>query len=34
MGIYKRYFDLIAAGRKTTEIRVATPATRKLKKVH
>lgn len=22
MGIYKRYFDLIAAGRKTTEIRV------------
>ncbi|MGH3755121.1 MAG: ASCH domain-containing protein [Pseudonocardiaceae bacterium] len=22
MGIYKRYFDLIASGRKTTEIRV------------
>jgi ASC-1-like (ASCH) protein len=31
MGIYKRYFDLIAAGRKTTEIRVNDSSRRKIK---
>jgi ASC-1-like (ASCH) protein len=30
MGIYKRYFDLIAAGRKTTEIRVNDSSRRKI----
>lgn len=32
MGIYKRYFDLIAAGRKTTEIRVNDSSRKKIKK--
>jgi ASC-1-like (ASCH) protein len=32
MGIYKRYFDLIATGRKTTEIRVNDSSRRKIKK--
>jgi ASC-1-like (ASCH) protein len=31
MGIYKRYFDLIAAGRKTTEIRVNDSSRKKIK---
>jgi ASC-1-like (ASCH) protein len=31
MGIYKRYFDLIAAGVKTTEIRVNDASRRKIK---
>jgi ASC-1-like (ASCH) protein len=31
MGIYKRYFDLIATGRKTTEIRVNDASRRKIK---
>jgi ASC-1-like (ASCH) protein len=31
MGIYKRYFDLIATGRKTTEIRVNDSSHRKIK---
>ena len=31
MGIYKRYFDLIAQGRKTTEIRVNDSSRRKIK---
>jgi ASC-1-like (ASCH) protein len=31
MGIYKRYFDLIAAGRKTIEIRVNDSSRRKIK---
>jgi ASC-1-like (ASCH) protein len=31
MGIYKRYFDLIVAGRKTTEIRVNDPSRQKIK---
>jgi ASC-1-like (ASCH) protein len=31
MGIYKRYFDLIAAGRKSTEIRVNDSSRRKIK---
>lgn len=31
MGIYKRYFDLIAAGRKTTEIRVNDSSRAKIK---
>jgi ASC-1-like (ASCH) protein len=31
MGIYKRYFDLIATGRKTTEIRVNDSRRRKIK---
>jgi ASC-1-like (ASCH) protein len=31
MGIYKRYFDLIAQGRKTTEIRVDDSSRRKIK---
>jgi ASC-1-like (ASCH) protein len=31
MGIYKRYFDLIATGRKTTEIRVSDSSRRKIK---
>jgi ASC-1-like (ASCH) protein len=31
MGIYKRYFDLIAAGRKTTEIRVNDSSRQKIK---
>ncbi|HVE97423.1 MAG TPA: ASCH domain-containing protein [Pseudonocardiaceae bacterium] len=31
MGIYKRYFDLIATGRKTTEIRVNDSSRRKIK---
>ncbi|HEX4722127.1 MAG TPA: ASCH domain-containing protein [Pseudonocardiaceae bacterium] len=31
MGIYKRYFDLIATGRKTTEIRVDDSSRRKIK---
>jgi ASC-1-like (ASCH) protein len=30
MGIYKRYFDLIASGRKTTEIRVNDSSRRKI----
>ncbi len=30
MGIYKRYFDLIATGRKTTEIRVNDSSRRKI----
>ncbi|ONI91476.1 hypothetical protein ALI22I_08855 [Saccharothrix sp. ALI-22-I] len=32
MGIYKRYFDLIATGRKTTEIRVNDSSRRKIRK--
>ncbi|MGH3478391.1 MAG: ASCH domain-containing protein, partial [Nocardioidaceae bacterium] len=32
MGIYKRYFDLIASGRKTTEIRVNDSSRKKIKK--
>lgn len=32
MGIYKRYFDLIASGRKTTEIRVNDASRRKIQK--
>jgi ASC-1-like (ASCH) protein len=32
MGIYKRYFDLVATGRKTTEIRVNDSSRRKIKK--
>jgi ASC-1-like (ASCH) protein len=32
MGIYKRYFDLIATGRKTTEIRVNDSSRKKIKK--
>ncbi|HEY4008281.1 MAG TPA: ASCH domain-containing protein [Pseudonocardia sp.] len=32
MGIYKRYFDLIATGRKTTDIRVNDSSRRKIKK--
>ena len=31
MGIYKRYFNLIAQGRKTTEIRVNDASRRKIK---
>ena len=31
MGIYKRYFDLIATGRKTTEIRVNDSSRQKIK---
>jgi ASC-1-like (ASCH) protein len=31
MGIYKRYFDLIATGRKSTEIRVNDSSRRKIK---
>ncbi len=31
MGIYKRYFDLIATGRKTTEVRVNDSSRRKIK---
>lgn len=31
MGIYRRYFDLIASGRKTTEIRVNDSSRRKIK---
>lgn len=31
MGIYKRYFDLIASGRKTTEIRVNDSSRAKIK---
>jgi ASC-1-like (ASCH) protein len=31
MGIYKRYFDLIASGRKTTEIRVNDASRRKIR---
>jgi ASC-1-like (ASCH) protein len=31
MGIYKRYFDLIATGRKTTEIRVNDSRRKKIK---
>jgi ASC-1-like (ASCH) protein len=31
MGIYKRYFDLIAQGKKTTEIRVNDSSRRKIK---
>ena len=31
MGIYKRYFDLIVSGRKTTEIRVNDSSRRKIK---
>jgi hypothetical protein len=31
MGIYKRYFDLIADGRKTTEIRVNDSSRAKIK---
>lgn len=31
MGIYKRYFDLIAAGRKTTEVRVNDSSRRRIK---
>lgn len=31
MGIYKRYFDLIASGRKTTEIRVNDSSRKKIK---
>jgi ASC-1-like (ASCH) protein len=31
MGIYKRYFDLIATGRKTIEIRVNDSSRRKIK---
>ncbi|MBC6448795.1 ASCH domain-containing protein [Actinokineospora xionganensis] len=31
MGIYKRYFDLIATGRKTTEIRVDDSSRKKIK---
>jgi ASC-1-like (ASCH) protein len=31
MGIYKRYFDLIAQGRKTTEIRVNDSSRKKIK---
>ncbi|OLF05924.1 hypothetical protein BLA60_34225 [Actinophytocola xinjiangensis] len=31
MGIYKRYFDLIATGRKTTEIRVNDASRKKIK---
>ncbi|WP_211353557.1 ASCH domain-containing protein [Kutzneria buriramensis] len=31
MGIYKRYFDLIATGRKTTEIRVNDSSRRNIK---
>jgi ASC-1-like (ASCH) protein len=31
MGIYKRYFDLIAAGSKTTEIRVNDTSRKKIK---
>lgn len=30
MGLHKRYFDLIAAGRKTTEIRVNDASRRKI----
>ncbi|MGH3887468.1 MAG: ASCH domain-containing protein [Pseudonocardiaceae bacterium] len=30
MGIYKRYFDLISSGRKTTEIRVNDSSRRKI----
>jgi hypothetical protein len=32
MGIYKRYFDLIATGRKTTEIRVNDSSRKKSRK--
>ncbi|HEX6402020.1 MAG TPA: ASCH domain-containing protein [Pseudonocardiaceae bacterium] len=32
MGIYKRYFDLIASGRKTTEVRVNDSSRKKIKK--
>jgi ASC-1-like (ASCH) protein len=32
MGIYKRYFDLIATGRKTTEIRVNDSSRKKIRK--
>jgi ASC-1-like (ASCH) protein len=32
MGIYRRYFDLIATGRKTTEIRVNDSSRKKIKK--
>lgn len=31
MGIYKRYFDLIASGHKTIEIRVNDPSREKVK---
>jgi ASC-1-like (ASCH) protein len=31
MGIYKRYFDLIAQGRKTTEVRVNDSSRKKIK---
>ncbi|MGH3906155.1 MAG: ASCH domain-containing protein [Pseudonocardiaceae bacterium] len=31
MGSYKRYFDLIASGRKTTEIRVNDSSRKKIK---
>ena len=31
MGIYKRYFDLVAAGSKTTEIRVNDASRKKIK---
>jgi ASC-1-like (ASCH) protein len=31
MGIYKRYFDLVAGGRKTTEIRVNDSSRKKIK---
>ncbi|MGH3711723.1 MAG: ASCH domain-containing protein [Pseudonocardiaceae bacterium] len=31
MGVYKRYFDLIATGRKTTEIRVNDSSRKKIK---
>ncbi len=34
MGIYKRYFDLIASGQKTTEIRVNDSSRRKIKPDH
>ncbi|WP_460861427.1 ASCH domain-containing protein [Nocardiopsis coralliicola] len=33
MGIYKRYFDLIASGEKTTEIRVNDSSRKRLKEV-
>ena len=32
MGIYKRYFDLIASGCKTTEVRVNDSSRKKIKK--
>jgi ASC-1-like (ASCH) protein len=30
MNLYRRYFDLVAAGRKTIEVRVQSPILRKL----